>query len=190
MAFAAGAKGRRHDDNLIQKPPEEREPSHQRRATTVSAEQQRCCVAVKRTSSTWRSSTGKNVARGMPSNEERHFWGSADLPRLVTKLGLSYITHIARRKSSMDFSHKATVRPRPRYAAADIVQDVLPNAFTGPPQFRGDSRMGTWLYSIALNSIRTDLRSRGGHIDLSLEYPCNDGDEIIVLNFPDLVSME
>lgn len=72
-----------------------------------------------------------------------------------------------------------------RDEAEDIVQDALLRAFKGLAQFRGDSRMGTWLYSIVQNSICTYLRSHRGRITLSLEYPCNEGNGAVVLDFPD-----
>ena len=75
--------------------------------------------------------------------------------------------------------------PTCRDEAEDIVQDALLKGFKGLPQFRGDARMGTWLYSIVQNSIRTYMRRRGEHVNLSLEYPCDEGNGIVARDFPD-----
>jgi RNA polymerase sigma-70 factor (ECF subfamily) len=39
-------------------------------------------------------------------------------------------------------------------AVDDIVQDVFISAFAALPRFRGDSQLGTWLYTIATNRVR------------------------------------
>lgn len=39
-------------------------------------------------------------------------------------------------------------------AVDDIVQDVFIAAFAALPRFRGDSQLGTWLYTIATNRVR------------------------------------
>ena len=61
--------------------------------------------------------------------------------------------------------------------AEDIVQDVLLQAFRGLPHFRGDSRMETWLYSIAQNAVRTYLRGRNKRDYISLDHPLNEDEQ-------------
>lgn len=39
-------------------------------------------------------------------------------------------------------------------AVDDIVQDVFIAAFAALPRFRGEARLGTWLYTIATNRVR------------------------------------
>ena len=49
--------------------------------------------------------------------------------------------------------------------AEDIVQDTLLKAIDNIDRFRGESKFGTWLYSIALNQSRT-LLAKGKHTEL------------------------
>lgn len=44
--------------------------------------------------------------------------------------------------------------------AADAVQDAFISAFQSLPQFKGDCRLSTWLYRIAVNACLMRLRSR------------------------------
>lgn len=44
--------------------------------------------------------------------------------------------------------------------AEQVLLDTFSDAWTGLPDFRGDSRFATWLYGIALNRARAALRSR------------------------------
>ncbi len=39
-------------------------------------------------------------------------------------------------------------------AVDDLVQEVFISAFAALPRFRGDARLGTWLYTIAANKVR------------------------------------
>jgi RNA polymerase sigma factor (sigma-70 family) len=53
--------------------------------------------------------------------------------------------------------------------AEDAVQDALVSAYTHLDQFRGQSRMSTWLTSIVLNSARMQLRRRLRHVHLAFD---------------------
>ncbi|HEX6750143.1 MAG TPA: sigma-70 family RNA polymerase sigma factor [Longimicrobium sp.] len=53
--------------------------------------------------------------------------------------------------------------------ARDAVQDAFVAAFRGLPSFRGDSRLGTWLYRIAVNAALAKLRARAGADEVSLD---------------------
>src|SRR5579863_7130839 len=69
--------------------------------------------------------------------------------------------------------------------AEDIVQDALLKAFRALPQFRGDSRMDTWLHAIVRNMALAHLRSRKGRIELPLEPFGIEGDDLPVHEVPD-----
>ena len=53
--------------------------------------------------------------------------------------------------------------------AEDVVQDALVSAYKHLGQFRGESRMSTWLTTIVINSARIHLRRRPRHLHESLE---------------------
>jgi RNA polymerase sigma-70 factor, ECF subfamily len=55
--------------------------------------------------------------------------------------------------------------------AEDAVQDGLLAAYTHLGQFRGDSKMSTWLAAIVDNSARLQLRKRLRHVHVSLDEP-------------------
>ena len=66
--------------------------------------------------------------------------------------------------------------------AEDVVQETLVKAFQNLSGFRADSRLSTWLISIALNEARGHLRRRGLLAFEPLEAYCerlwNAGDEL------------
>jgi len=53
--------------------------------------------------------------------------------------------------------------------ARDAVQDAFVSAFRALPNFRGDSRLGTWIYRIAVNAALARLRARAGATEVSLD---------------------
>lgn len=53
--------------------------------------------------------------------------------------------------------------------ARDAVQDAFVAAFRGLANFRGESRLGTWLYRIAVNAALARLRARAGTDEVSLD---------------------
>ncbi|HEX8244853.1 MAG TPA: sigma-70 family RNA polymerase sigma factor, partial [Longimicrobium sp.] len=53
--------------------------------------------------------------------------------------------------------------------ARDAVQDAFVAAFRGLGRFRGESRLGTWLYRIAVNAALARLRARAGADEVSLD---------------------
>jgi RNA polymerase sigma-70 factor (ECF subfamily) len=65
-------------------------------------------------------------------------------------------------------------------AAKDLVQDTFLNAYRGYKDFRGESRVSTWLYTIASRACQRLRRKRKGQPDheLSLEefIPSTDGE--------------
>ncbi len=48
-----------------------------------------------------------------------------------------------------------------REEAEDVLQDVFLSVHTHLHRFRGESKLSTWLYSIALNRVRNQIRKRG-----------------------------
>jgi RNA polymerase sigma-70 factor (ECF subfamily) len=48
-----------------------------------------------------------------------------------------------------------------RHRAADLAQEVFVKALKGLEGFRGEAQFGTWLYQIALNVTRSELRQQG-----------------------------
>ena len=53
--------------------------------------------------------------------------------------------------------------------ARDAVQDAFVSAFRALPRFRGDARLGTWIYRIAVNAALAKLRARGHAPEVSLD---------------------
>ncbi|HEU4558721.1 MAG TPA: sigma-70 family RNA polymerase sigma factor [Longimicrobium sp.] len=53
--------------------------------------------------------------------------------------------------------------------ARDAVQDAFVAAFRGLPSFRAESRLGTWIYRIAVNAALARLRARSGAPEVSLD---------------------
>jgi RNA polymerase sigma-70 factor, ECF subfamily len=64
--------------------------------------------------------------------------------------------------------------------AADVTQETFISAFKGFQSFRGDSKVYTWIYQIAINHCRNRLRRRGRqrrvHVE-SLDQPRDWDDE-------------
>jgi RNA polymerase sigma-70 factor (ECF subfamily) len=72
-----------------------------------------------------------------------------------------------------------------REEAEDVVQEALLNAFKNLPQFRGESKMSTWLGAIVRNTGIEWMRKKRGRINLPLEFD-RDGEEVSLLDeFPD-----
>ena len=61
--------------------------------------------------------------------------------------------------------------------AEDALQDALLAAYTHLDQFRGQSKMSTWLGSIVHNSARMQLRRRLRHVHVSLHEPSGEAEE-------------
>lgn len=61
--------------------------------------------------------------------------------------------------------------------AEDAVQDALLAAYTHLDQFRGRSKMSTWLTAIVHNSARMKLRRQVRLIHVPLDEPVGEGDE-------------
>ena len=61
--------------------------------------------------------------------------------------------------------------------AEDAVQDGLLAAYTHLDQFRGQSKMSTWLTAIVHNSARMQLRRRLRHVHVSLNEPIGETQE-------------
>jgi RNA polymerase sigma-70 factor (ECF subfamily) len=61
--------------------------------------------------------------------------------------------------------------------AEDAVQDALLAAYTHLDQFRGQSKMSTWLVAIVHNSARMQLRKRLRHIHVPLDEPIGEIEE-------------
>lgn len=53
--------------------------------------------------------------------------------------------------------------------AADLTQDTFISAYKGLSRFRGDSKVYTWIYQIALNHCRNKLRQRSRARKVPLE---------------------
>lgn len=65
--------------------------------------------------------------------------------------------------------------------AEDAVQDALLSAYTHLDQFRGQSKMSTWLGAIVDNSARMQLRRRLRHVHVPLDEPIGEFEEHPVL---------
>jgi RNA polymerase sigma-70 factor (ECF subfamily) len=64
--------------------------------------------------------------------------------------------------------------------AADLTQETFISAYKGFDRFRGDSKVYTWLYQIAINHCRNRLRQRGRARAMqieSLDQPLHGEDE-------------
>lgn len=55
--------------------------------------------------------------------------------------------------------------------AADILQDTLMRAWTKLDDFRGDSKLSVWLYTIARNQAFTFLQKRQAEQEMTLDDP-------------------
>ncbi len=62
--------------------------------------------------------------------------------------------------------------------AEDVTQQVFIEAYRHLVDFRGDSQLFTWLYSITLNRCRNQIRSRKRRQTVSLDAPVGDDDSI------------
>ena len=57
-----------------------------------------------------------------------------------------------------------------RQEAENLTQEVFLNAFKSYPHFRGESKVSTWLYRIAINLINNELRGKKLKKLLSLDF--------------------
>ena len=57
-----------------------------------------------------------------------------------------------------------------RQEAENLTQEVFLNAFKSYPYFRGESKVSTWLYRIAINLINNELRGKKLKKFLSLDF--------------------
>jgi RNA polymerase sigma-70 factor, ECF subfamily len=64
--------------------------------------------------------------------------------------------------------------------AEDAVQDGLLAAYAHLHQFRGQAKMSTWLAAIVQNSARMQLRERQRHIDVPLDEPSGEIEQLSV----------
>src|ERR1700693_6142568 len=62
--------------------------------------------------------------------------------------------------------------------AEDAVQDALLSAYKHIDQFRGEAQMSTWLTAIVSNSARLQLRKRQRQIQVSLDEPIGEEQEL------------
>lgn len=63
--------------------------------------------------------------------------------------------------------------------ARDVAQETFLRAWASLRTFEGDAAFGTWLYSIALNQVRTEMRRRAAQkrgSPVSLDAPAGDSD--------------
>jgi RNA polymerase sigma-70 factor, ECF subfamily len=65
--------------------------------------------------------------------------------------------------------------------AEDAVQDALLAAYTHLHQFKGQSKMSTWLGAIVHNSARMQLRRRLRYVHVPLDEPVGEAEEYSVL---------
>lgn len=94
----------------------------------------------------------------------------------------------SRQVASQAFGHILSSDLKPLYRGAyrllgnaadaeDAVQDALLAAYTHLDQFRGQSKMSTWLAAIVQNSARMQLRSRLRHVHIPLDEPIREVEE-------------
>lgn len=72
-----------------------------------------------------------------------------------------------------------------REEAEDIVQEAYLKALRGLPNFRGDSKMESWLYSIMKNATLEHLRNRKRHGFRQQASDRSDDNQEIMLEIPD-----
>jgi RNA polymerase sigma-70 factor (ECF subfamily) len=72
-----------------------------------------------------------------------------------------------------------------REDAEEIVQEAFLRAFKNLAEFRGDSKMGTWLCVIVQNIGRERLRKQKGIVCLPLERASNDEQNHLAYDLPD-----
>lgn len=58
-----------------------------------------------------------------------------------------------------------------REDAEDVLQEVFIQAFRHLVNFRGEAKLSTWLYTIALNRIRNHVRQKNARRQVSLDAP-------------------
>jgi RNA polymerase sigma-70 factor (ECF subfamily) len=69
--------------------------------------------------------------------------------------------------------------------AEDIVQEAFMKAFIGLNQFRGESRVETWLQTIVVNTARNWARGRRGYVPVQLEQCRQSDSELVPLEIAD-----
>lgn len=62
-----------------------------------------------------------------------------------------------------------------REEAEDVLQEVFMSVHAHLHRFRGESKLSTWLYSIALNHVRNQIRRRGKQRMVSLDIIPEEG---------------
>lgn len=70
--------------------------------------------------------------------------------------------------------------------AEDATQDILLKMITHLSSFRGDSSFTTWVFSIAVNHLKTYKKHMFAHYPLSFEYYANDIENSRIQDIPDL----
>lgn len=70
--------------------------------------------------------------------------------------------------------------------AEDAAQDILLKVITHLSQFRGESAFTTWVFSIAVNHLKTYKKHLFAKVPLSFEYYGNDIETADIQNVPDL----
>ena len=67
-------------------------------------------------------------------------------------------------------------------AAEDIFQDTWIKVIRSVHKFRGEAKLSTWLFQVALNQVRDALRKKGRHhhvpLDEAIEVPSRDGVDV------------
>jgi RNA polymerase sigma-70 factor (ECF subfamily) len=97
----------------------------------------------------------------------------AEIPRQVASEKFGHIL-----SSGLPSLYKGAYRLLGNAAdAEDAVQDALLAAYTHLGQFRGQSKMSTWLVAIVHNSARMQLRRRLRHIHVPLDEPIGEVEE-------------
>jgi RNA polymerase sigma-70 factor (ECF subfamily) len=62
-----------------------------------------------------------------------------------------------------------------REEAEDVLQEVFMSVHANLHRFRGESKLSTWLYTIALNRVRNQIRQRGKRRMVSLDMVPEEG---------------
>ncbi len=70
--------------------------------------------------------------------------------------------------------------------AEDATQDILLKMITHLSSFRGDSSFMTWVFSIAVNHLKTYKKHMFAHYPLSFEYYASDIENSRIQDIPDL----
>ncbi len=99
-----------------------------------------------------------------------------ELPTAVSEKRYAALVQAIEQRRSLLVRVAQRMMPCPE-DAEDVVQESLLKALTRLSEFRGDSRIYTWLHAIVINTARSWMRSQRGRFAVSLEPVNQWGDD-------------